>query len=155
MQYIALYFNSNSTFFSTFFRKTWFHHFYFELVQITCIFRYSRHWSLSIIQLISNNFTWIRWTFFVSLTFIKEKTMINLDNHIDNLYNAIRLLQSQITKNIFNREQKFSVFYLENDITSIYIWNRLRFQNFRSDRFEFLSITLRRDSSSVKRISVL
>lgn len=47
--------------------------------------------------------------------------MINLDNHIDNLYNAIRLLQSQITKNIFNREQKFSVFYLENDITSIYI----------------------------------
>lgn len=57
----------------------------------------------------------------MSLTFIKEKTMINLDNHIDNLYNAIRLLQSQITKNIFNREQKFSVFYLENDITSIYI----------------------------------
>lgn len=53
------------------------------------------------------------------LTFIKEKTMINLDNHIDNLYNAIRLLQSQITRNIFNGGQKFSVFYLGNDITSI------------------------------------
>lgn len=55
----------------------------------------------------------------MSLTFIKEKTMINLYNHIDNLYNAIRLLQSQITRNIFNGEQKFSVFYLGNDITSI------------------------------------
>ena len=55
----------------------------------------------------------------MSLTFIKEKTMINLDNHIDNLYNAIRLLQSQITRNIFNGGQKFSVFYLGNDITSI------------------------------------
>lgn len=55
----------------------------------------------------------------MSLTFIKEKTMINLDNHIVNLYNAIRLLQSQITRNIFNGEQKFYVFYLENDISSI------------------------------------
>ena len=45
--------------------------------------------------------------------------MINLDNHIVNLYNAIRLLQSQITRNIFNGEQKFYVFYLENDISSI------------------------------------
>lgn len=55
----------------------------------------------------------------MSLTFIKEKTMINLDNHIDNLYNAIRLLQSQITRNIFNGEQRFSIFYLGNDIISI------------------------------------
>lgn len=53
------------------------------------------------------------------ITLIKEKIMINLDNHIDNLYNAIRLLQSQITRNIFNGEQKFSVFSLGNDITSI------------------------------------
>lgn len=45
--------------------------------------------------------------------------MINLDNHIDNLYSAIRLLQSQITNNIFNGEQKFSVFCLGNDITAI------------------------------------
>lgn len=53
------------------------------------------------------------------ITLTKEKIMINLDNHIDNLYNAIRLLQSQITRNIFNGEQKFSVFCLGNDITSI------------------------------------
>lgn len=53
------------------------------------------------------------------ITLIKEKIMINLDNHIDNLYNAIRLLQSQITRNIFNGEQKFSVFCLGNNITSI------------------------------------
>lgn len=45
--------------------------------------------------------------------------MINLDNYIDNLYNAIRLLQSQITRNIFKGEQRFSVFCLGNDITSI------------------------------------
>ena len=53
------------------------------------------------------------------ITLIKEKVMINLDNHIDNLYNAIRLLQSQITRNIFNGEQKFSVVCLGNDITFI------------------------------------
>lgn len=53
------------------------------------------------------------------ITLIKEKIVINLDNHIDNLFNAIRLLQSQITRNIFNGEQKFSVFCLGNDITFI------------------------------------
>lgn len=88
------------------------------------------------------------------ITLIKEKIMINLDNHIDNLYNAIRLLQSQITRNIFNGEQKFSVFSLGNDITSIIYKTDFDFK-ISDITSEFLSGALRRNSTSVKRISVL
>lgn len=45
--------------------------------------------------------------------------MLNTDELLQNLPHAIRILQFQITRNIFGGEQNFSVFYLGNEITQL------------------------------------